>query len=401
MGTFLDAAPVRGFVKPGFEPVWEAFVENFAQRGEVGAACSVVLRGEVVVDLWGGFRDKVRRLPWCPDTVIPVFSASKGMSMMALLAAHGQGLLDFEQPVATYWPEFAANGKEAITIRQLLAHQAGLCILDTPISLADIRRWEPVQQALASQRPAWTPGEYHGYHAVSLGWYQAELIHRVDPKGRSFAQFYQEEVAEPLGLAFRFGVPPHMWEGQIATIEPVSLWQMPFHLDALPWKFVKAFLNPWSISSRTIQNPSAFRDPSRINDRAFQSLLVPSVVGIGDARSMARAYGYLAVGGDRTVLTNRSVHKVIQSTRTPTNGVDDLVLQMPVHYSMGFMRPCPAFPFSRNSLAFGTPGAGGALGFADADIGMGFAYTPSRMSFHVFGDPREAALRDAVYRCLS
>src|SRR5947209_12435901 len=172
---------IGGTVAPGFEPVRVAFEANFAQRGELGAACAAYHRGALVVDLWGGYRDAGRSAPWAQDTLVLMYSTSKGLAAMTLALAHSRGWLDYEATVAQYWPEFAQNGKAAITVRQLLAHQAGLCAIDTRLDAAVLADLDTVADLLARQVPAWKPGTRQGYHALSLGWYESELIRRVDP----------------------------------------------------------------------------------------------------------------------------------------------------------------------------------------------------------------------------
>src|SRR5215217_4881514 len=195
---------VEGHVAPGFERVREEFERNFRRRREVGAACAAYHRGEKVVDLWGGFRDRQRTRRWQEDTMVLVYSTSKGLAAMTMALAHSRGLIEYDERVATYWPEFAQNGKERITVRQLLSHQAGLCAIDERLSSRNLGNPDEVDRILAAQAPAWRPGTRHGYHALSIGWYEAALIRRVDPQRRSLGRFFAEEIAEPLGLEFYF-----------------------------------------------------------------------------------------------------------------------------------------------------------------------------------------------------
>ena len=176
---------LHGWVAPGFEPVQQAFADNFAQRGELGAACAVYRHGEPVVDLWGGLRDRDRGRPWRQDTLVLVFSVTKGMTATALAVAHARGLLDYDRPVAGYWPEFAQAGKAAITVRQVLAHQAGLAAIDQRLRLADLADQDRLATLIARQRPQWPPGTRQGYHYLTSGWIAAELIARTDPAHRS------------------------------------------------------------------------------------------------------------------------------------------------------------------------------------------------------------------------
>src|SRR5687768_18235310 len=184
---------VQGTVAPGFEAVRTEFERNFRERKELGAACAVYYKGELVVDLWGGIRNIATGEPWEADTMVPVMSTTKGFSSMAVALAHSRGLLDYDEKVATYWPEFAQNGKENVTVRQLLGYQAGLCALDEPLTLEKLADPDFMAGVLAKQKPLWEPGTKQGYHAFSHGWYQSELIRRVDPKHRTVGKFFHEE----------------------------------------------------------------------------------------------------------------------------------------------------------------------------------------------------------------
>jgi CubicO group peptidase (beta-lactamase class C family) len=203
----VAAALVHGDVDEGFGAVADVFRENFDLRKELGAACAVVRDGRFVVDLWGGHRDKARTKPWERDTMVTVFSTSKGMASMAVAVAHSRGLFELDEPVASYWPEFAQSGKERITVRQLLGHEAGLAVIDTWLDLTTIADADALGAVLAAQAPKWAPGSMHGYHAQSLGWYESQLLRRVDPAGRGIGRFFAEEVARPLELDFHLGLP--------------------------------------------------------------------------------------------------------------------------------------------------------------------------------------------------
>jgi CubicO group peptidase (beta-lactamase class C family) len=196
--TTVDDSMLHGEVAPGFEDVETQFKKNFTERGELGAACAIYRRGKKVVDLWGGYRDEKTLAPWEEDTLALIFSMTKGMAAMAVAVAHSRGLLDYDEKVARYWPEFAQQGKESITVRQLLSHQAGLSAIDEPLDLETIADPDALAKILARQKPAWEPGTRHGYHCWNLGWYQSELIRRVDPQHRSLGQFFQDEIARPL-----------------------------------------------------------------------------------------------------------------------------------------------------------------------------------------------------------
>ncbi len=211
---------VGGTVAPGFDDVRAEFERDFTERGEIGAAVAAYWRGEKVVDLWGGHRTPSGDEPWNEDTMVVVMSTTKGLAAMTLAIANSRGWLDYDAPVAQYWPEFAQNGKAAITVRQLIVHEAGLVLLDEDLTIDMLRDLDSVARMLERQTPAWTPGTRHGYHAMTIGFYMQELIRRVDPAHRTLGQFFHEEIAEPLDLEFYIGLPPEIPDDRIAQIKP-------------------------------------------------------------------------------------------------------------------------------------------------------------------------------------
>ena len=222
----LDRVTVEGQVRSGFENVREAFAENFARRGELGGACCAYLRGEKVVDVWGGVRNKPTGEPWERDTMVLVNSTTKGLAAMTLAIAHSRGWIDYEAPVCRYWPEFAQHGKEQITIRQLLAHQAGLFALDEPVDRALVADPDRLAVVLARQKPAWEPGTRQAYHAITLGFYEGELLRRVDPRHRSLGQFFQDEIASVLGEDVYIRLPESIPDSRLATLAPPTVVEM-------------------------------------------------------------------------------------------------------------------------------------------------------------------------------
>jgi CubicO group peptidase (beta-lactamase class C family) len=397
----VPARLIGGDVDRGYGQVADAFRRNFAAGREVGAACCVYRDGRKVVDLWGGYRDGVRELPWRADTMVCVMSTTKGMASMALAVAHSRGLFDYDQPVAAYWPAFAANGKETVTVRQLLSHQAGLAAIDQPLDLDILADRDTLAAIIAAQRPAWEPGTRHGYHGISLGWYEGELLRRVDPAGRSLGRFFADEVAGPLGIDFHIGLPPEMDRDRLATFHSYKPAEMLLHLGEFPARFVLAFLNPRSLTGRTFGNPRMLSLMDNYNRPEVQALESPASNGIGEARAIARAYGALATGGHELGITPDTLTALSEPARPPSEGIRDLVLHVDSVFSLGYVKPFPRLRFgTRAGRAFGTPGGGGSFGFADPDEGIGFAYVMNRAGFRLFDDPREVALRDALYRGL-
>ncbi len=385
--------PISGFVKPGFEAVQEAFIENFTRRNELGAACCIYYQGEKVVDLWGGIRNKATGEPWEEDTMVLVHSTTKGLSAMAIALAHSRGLLDYEERVSTYWPEFAQHGKEDVTVRQLLSHQAGLCALDATVDRSVAADLDRLAVVLAQQKPAWEPGTKQGYHFISLGFFEGELLRRVDPRHRSLGQFFQDEIASPLGLGFYIRLPEEIPNSRLATFYMAS--SLAMILKGKP-VFMIAFFNPGSLAHRALlKNPGA----SLPFDKPYiysRNLEVPSQGGVGTARAIARAYSVFATGGEELHLRQETLQALMAPAVPPLHGFYDECLKREWELSLGFAKPCPGFPFS-HPQAFGTPGAGGSDGFADPQARVGYAYILNQGGPQQGGDPRDVALREAFY----
>lgn len=392
------APMIHGFVESGFEALKAQFERNFAERGELGAACAIYWKGAEVVDLWGGYRDCQARFPWEEDTLVPVFSTTKGLAAMAVAVAHSRGQLDYDEKVATYWPEFAQQGKERITVRQLLSHQAGLCAISEPLSAPIIANRDVLAEIIAKQKPAWAPGSLHGYHGISLGWYESELIRRVDPRRRSLGQYFQDEVARPLGVEFYIGLPREIPDCRVAEVKLYRASRMLFHLNKLPLRFVLATLNPWSLTHRALFNPRV-RSPAGLPGSEFRYLEIPAANGFGHVRSIARAYSAFATGGGELGLRRDTLSALMSPAVPPSLGLMDQVLHVEMTYSLGYVKPFPGFRFG-GSGAFGTMGMGGSFAFADPEAQVAFAYAPNWSDYYLRDDPREKALREAFYRCL-
>ena len=390
---------VQGCVAKGFEEVREQFELNFARRREVGAAVAAFHRGEKVVDLWGGWRDPERAEPWQQDTLVLVYSTSKGLAAMTIALAHSRGWLDYDERVAAYWPEFAQNGKEHITLRQLLAHQAGLPVVDEPLDARKLADFDALAAAIARQRPAWKPGTRHGYHGVSLGWYEGELIRRVDPQHRTLGRFFAEEIARPLGLEFYYGLPPHVASERLAPIQASRPLRELRELRNLPRGMVLAAMRRGSLTARAFANPK-FRSPAAVDTPEYRAVEFPAGGGIGQVRSIARAYAAFAAGGAELGITPETMNELKQPATPPSGGSRDLVLKVDTAFSLGFVKPTPTFRFATSASGFGHPGAGGSFAFADPDREVAFAYAMNKLGYHLRDDPREKALRDALYRCL-
>jgi CubicO group peptidase (beta-lactamase class C family) len=351
------------------------------------------------VDLWGGVRDARDGSPWEEDTLVLVYSTSKGLAAMTLALAHSRGWLDYDERVAEYWPEFAQSGKRDVTVRQLLGHEAGLPVVDERLDPRILEDFDRLATAIARQRPAWPPGRRHGYHGVSLGWYEGELIRRVDPESRTLGRFYAEEIAAPLGLDVYFGVPDDLPKARLARIERVAVWRALPRMRDLPRPMALAMVNPRSMSYKTFANPRLQR-PADLDRSEYRRLEFPAGGAIGSARHIARAYAALVADPPELGLTAATLDELTSPPRRPTDGWRDEVLKVDTAFSLGFARPHGELRFGSSPRAFGHPGAGGSFAFGDPDRGVSFAYVMNRMGFRLNDDPREKALRDALYRGL-
>lgn len=388
---------IHGSVGKGFEPVREAFVENFTRRNELGGACCVYRHGEKVVDLWGGVRDPETGTPWKQDTMVLVFSATKGMSAMVMALAHSRGLIDYEAQVADYWPEFAQNGKGATTVRQLLSHQAGLHMFTEPVDRATVADLDRLAVIMARQKPAWEPGTRYSYHAITLGFYENELIRRVDPRHRTLGQFFQDEIAAPLAVEFYIRLPEDIPNARLAPLQPAGRLKA---LLGLPFRFALAVMYPRSNAYKAFAvNPGTVLaiDEEHVYAR---NLEVPSGGGVGTAHAMARAYSEFATGGRELGLKRETLEALAAPAVPPSRGNFDECMRGEVEYSLGFMKSCKGFSFG-DPGSYGAPGAGGSLGYADPAVGIGYGYVTNRMGVKIDGDPRDVALREALYSVLA
>jgi CubicO group peptidase (beta-lactamase class C family) len=388
---------IGGDVDEGYGKVADVFRRNFSSGQEVGAAVAVYRDGRKVVDLWGGFRNGITHAPWEQDTLVNVFSTTKGVASLTVAVAASRGLISYDAKVADYWPEFAQAGKDAITVRQLLSHQAGLSAIDPPLTLGDLADPMKMSAKLAAQAPAWTPGTRHGYHVVTLGWYEGELIRRADPAGRSLGQFFADEIAEPLGLDFYIGLPASVNRDRVAYLHAWSKAQLLLHLNAWPPRFVVALFNPFSLEARSSVIAKGITGPAHFNRDELRVVEMPASNGTGTAQSIAKLYGSAATDGSEIGITPSTLDALKKPALPPTHGLRDKVLHVDTSFSLGFAKPASLSVFGSSDNAFGTPGMGGSFGFADPDTGIGFGYVMNRLGFHPISDPRELALRRVLF----
>lgn len=379
---------VHGDVAARFAPLRDAFAANFEAHGEVGAACAVYHRGELVADLWGGVADKKTQRPWQRDTRQLVFSATKGVTAICLHRLAEGGEIDLDAPVARYWPEFAAHGKGEIPVRWVMCHRAGVAAVDGDLTLEQVLAWKPVVDAIAAQAPNWPPGEGHGYHARSYGWVLGEVVRRVT--GRSLGRWFAEEIAAPLGLELWIGLP-EAEEPRVATLYEAP--PPPPEVQAV----IDQFMAPETLLGRVIRGPSnLFGYDDMWNRRAMRAAELPSSNGIGTPRSLARLFA--AVIGEIDGIRLLRADTVDAACAVQSDG-EDRVLRLPTRFGSGFMLP-PSLSPDAGSSCFGHPGAGGSLVLADRDAGFAFAYAMNQMGNGVAPDPRAGNLLRAVYASL-
>lgn len=381
-----------GYVVKGFESVAEAFLGNFADRHELGAACCVYYEGAKVVDIWGGVRDKATQEPWAEDTMVLVYSATKGLSAMTLALLHSRGLLDYDARVADYWPEFAQHGKARITVRQLLAHQAGLFAFDEPVGREVVADLDRLAEVMARQTPAWEPGTRQAYHAITLGFYEGELVRRIDPQHRSLGQFFQDEIAGVLGIDTYIRLPESIANERCATLNP------PGWIDRFanfPMRVLVDSLNKHSPLYRALRVNPGTQLPHDMRRVYTRNLEVPAGGGVTTARGLAQAYEAFVRSDGPLALRQETITQLATPAVPPAHGFHDECLHGPVQFSLGFMKSSAGFAFGSLS-AFGAPGAGGAMGFADPSRELAYGYVTSQMGTHLSGDPRDEALRDAL-----
>ncbi|GAA0978734.1 serine hydrolase domain-containing protein [Acrocarpospora macrocephala] len=386
---------IGGHTAPGFEGVREAFAANLAHNQEIGAAVGVYLHGRKVVDLWGGIADPETGRRWERDTLQVVFSTTKGITAACAHLLSQRGHLDLDAPVAAYWPEFAAYGKDRIPVRWLLTHQAGLPTIDHPITPAQAIAWDPMVTALAAQRPSWEPGTEHGYHSLTYGWLVGEVVRRAT--GRSLGSFLAEEIAAPLGLDFWIGLPKTE-QHRVSRIvsAPLDLDALArIDLDAFPEpmrEVMSAYADPTSLTMRSM---TVVTPPLNHNDPDEQAAEMPATNGICTARALARFYAALIgeVDGHRIL----EPATLAAATAEQTSGIDR-ILRIPVRIGTGFGLPTPDM-FWYTPTAFGFPGHGGSLGFADPATGLAFGYVMNHIQDGA-SDLRAATLLDAVRRAM-
>ncbi|HIF64086.1 MAG TPA: class A beta-lactamase-related serine hydrolase [Deltaproteobacteria bacterium] len=377
----MAMSTVNGHCDPRLDRLRQVFEANFTDGCEIGAAVAVVENGEVLASLWGGSKSPGGE-PWQEDTIVNVFSTTKGMVALAVQVLVDRGKISLDSPVADYWPEFAAAGKQDITVAQLMSHQAGLAAVRQQLEADAGYDWDGICAVLAAEKPWWTPGEKHGYHAISFGWLGGELVRRVD--GRDVATFIREEIAAPSGADFYLGFGEEL-DARCAEMGELSTDPVPAGEPNL----VELMMSDLEgLTARAFTNPPALMQPGAVNSRAWRGAQVPGANGHSSALSLARIYGNAA--------GLLSAEAIATCGRELAQG-PDAVLELETRFSVGFMLPQPHMSFGSGEGSFGHAGAGGSLAFYDPERRLGFAYVMNRMGPHILLDPRAYRLVDAIY----
>ncbi|MEV5439374.1 serine hydrolase domain-containing protein [Streptomyces sp. NPDC052682] len=381
---------VRGHCDPRFEAVRTVFEDNLRERGELGAAVTVIVDGVTVVDLWGGWADAARTRPWERDTLVNVWSTSKGPVALCAHLLADRGLLDLDAPVAVYWPEFAAAGKEKVLVRHLLSHRAGLSGLREPHSLTQLYDWELTTQRLAATPPWWEPGTRSGYHALTYGHLVGEVVRRVS--GLLPGAFLEREVTGPLGIDFTIGLPEKE-AGRVAELvqPPVA----PTTEQAAAF----AQLAPAALAALT--NPAV--GAADTGTPEWRAAEIPAANGHGTARAVAALYALYVTGGShdgRRLLSPAAAERVREGQGACRDLVIGAGLGRDTEAGLGVWLSGPNGSYGPNPRAFGHDGFGGSCGLADPEAGVALGYVMNRMGPHIADDPRKMALVAALYSVL-
>lgn len=383
-------AHVQGCVQPGFGAVAEAFERNFSDHNELGAGFALYVGGEQVVDIWGGVADRANGRAWDDTTLQLVFSTTKGAGAICVARLVEAGSLSYDDLVEQHWPSLVAAQGTGLTVGQLLSHQAGLISVDRRLSFEDVCAVEPVVRALEVQTPFWTPGTAHGYHALTYGWLAGELVRRVD--GRSIGRFFAEEVVAPLGLDFWIGLPARE-EARVSTLEIAPPFTDPDEIAMMEQVMARG-----SSGYRALSLDGSIRmaPVNHFNTRELHATEMPGANGITNARSLARMYAATIGTVDGVRLIDADT---LELARAERSSGPDLTLIKPTRFGAGFWLHDHSTPMIQDG-SFGHPGAGGSLGYANPELGIGYGYVMNQMGGGLAGDPRTINLNQAVVASL-
>jgi CubicO group peptidase (beta-lactamase class C family) len=392
---------IDGEVAPGFERVRDVFEANFADGGEVGAAFSAYHRGRKVVDLWGGVADAETGAPWGEDTLVLVFSTTKGATAVCANRLVQEGRLDLDAPVARYWPEFEQAGKGDIPVRWLLSHQAGLAWCEAEMTTAEALSWDPVVTALAAEAPHWEPGSQHGYHAITFGWLVGEVIRRIT--GTSVGTHLRADVCDPLGLDLWIGLPEEQ-DHRVATVinfvPPDVTVDRLRHPEGDPTaQLMSQFIGPDTVLGKALFSPGfALADGALWGSRQLRAAEIPSANGVTDARSVARMYA--ACIGEVDGVRLLTPEQLAAATTRQTTGPDTVLFGFDIQFGLGFMLHSSLLAIG-GPASFGHFGAGGSMGWADPEADLAFGYVMNRMDLGLAGDLRSFNLVGACYEAIA
>ena len=400
---------VNGFCEENFLDAKSIFEESINSGFELGGAICIEVEGKKVLDLWGGHLDHERTEPWRENTIVNVFSTTKGIAAICLLQLIEKGLLDLDKPVADYWPEFAQNGKENIPVRYLFCHKSGLCGVREPLQSGAFSNWDLICDELAKQEPLWEPGSAHGYHAITYGHLVGELLRRID--GRTIGTYFREEIAEPLDLDFWIGLPDSEFH-RVSDIYPSKpsplqflfplIAKLPRFLLPGPTKFLVDFGDTSKPVGAAFNNPPiSSNEGMEANTKKWRNAEIPAANGHATARSIAKLYGVLANGGSLDDFHLLSPETIEKGRETQSDGKDLVLGGMHTRFGLGFMLGTENVSMGPNPNAFGHGGAGGSLGFSDPDNHISLGFVMNQMHPGITAWKTATDVAESVYKSLS
>ncbi len=389
---------IEGYIDDRYSSIANAFSKNFKDFGEIGASLCVYHDHELVIDIWSGFKDLKKEAKWERDTVVPFFSTTKAVSASCLAICHSRGLFDYRDKVSDYWTEFAENGKEDISIEQLLQHRAGLSAIDKKLDAKIIKDRVLLERIIAKQKPHWKPGAYQGYHPWNIGWFISALLSKIDPKKRRLKEFLEEEVLPHISGDLRIGINDDYDMDKLASLIPFSK----LKIFSMPFIFVKEFFNPWSLTFRSMLNPAFVANHSNFNKKEILQLEIGGGGGLGNARGLASLFNGLLATNHPLQLRSKTLEYLSMPPKPPTYGYKDRILKLDsFRFHAGFMKPTKNHNFSKSKKAFGGFGAGGSFIIADPENKLIVAYTMNKMGHEIMNMQREVNIRKAVYQTIS
>jgi CubicO group peptidase (beta-lactamase class C family) len=395
-----ESGPVQGWYSPGFKRVRDEFVKNFTERGEVGASVCVMLGGFTLVDLWGGVADPGTNTPWQKDTLVHVWSCTKGVTALCAHILASRGQLDLDAPVVQYWPEFGQNGKQNVTVEMLMSHKAGVPAIRQPLPPGALYDWDFMVETLAAEAPFWEPGTRHGYHALTFGFLVGELVRRIS--GKPLGQFVRDEITGPLDLDLWMGLPASE-DYRVAPSIPAE----PPSAPPFPNWLIQALTDPTSVPALVFFNNGGYLNPGEADTRAGREAVIGATAAFTNARALCRLYAELAKPRlpGRPALVNDA--SLVRMSRTISAG-NDVFGSIPSRFACGYIKSMDnrrGTPANQDSGllsedAFGHSGFGGSIAFADPRAALSFGYAMNRQGPGTLLNPRGQSLVDATYKSL-